>query len=108
VIDGDTVVVRSEVEYHVRLLDCWAPESRTKDLAEKTKGLKAKSRMSEIATSKPVRVFMPDSGSVTDMITMGRILGRVWITQNGKPDSIDLSGLMVGEGLAAETKPVAQ
>lgn len=104
VIDGDTVVVRSEVEYHVRLLDCWAPESRTTDLAEKTKGLKSKARMTEIATGKPVRVHMPASGSVTDMVTMGRVLGRVWITQDGKPEQIDLSGLMVSEGLATTTK----
>ena len=106
VIDGDTVVVRSEIEYQVRLLDCWAPESRTKDLDEKTRGLASKARMTEIATGKPVRVHMPATGSVTDMVTMGRVLGRVWITQDGKPEPIDLSGLMVSEGLATTTKQV--
>lgn len=104
VIDGDTVVVRSEVEYHVRLLDCWAPESRTKDLEEKTRGLKSKARMTEIADGKAVRVFMPDSGNVTDMITMGRVLGRIWIISDGEPEPIDLSGIMVNEGLATPVK----
>ena len=27
VIDGDTIVCESRVQYHVRLIDCWAPES---------------------------------------------------------------------------------
>jgi endonuclease YncB( thermonuclease family) len=104
VIDGDTVVVRSEIEYHVRLLDCWAPESRTKDLAEKSRGLQAKARMSELATNQPCRVFMPATDNLTDMITMGRILGRVWILQDGSPVRSDLSAVMVSEGLATTQK----
>jgi len=108
VIDGDTVVVQSTVEYHVRLLDCWAPESRTKDVDEKTKGLKSKARMTELASGKQCRVFMPSAGSVTDMITMGRILGRVWLMENGQPAVADLSSVMVSENLATTTKRVAK
>ena len=104
VIDGDTVVVRSEIEYHVRLLDCWAPESRTKNLAEKSRGLQAKARMFELAAEQPCRVFMPAADSVTDMITMGRILGRVWILRDGQPARSDLSAVMVSEGLATTQK----
>jgi endonuclease YncB( thermonuclease family) len=106
VIDGDTLVVRSEVEYRVRLLDCWAPESRTKDIDEKTRGLTSKARMTELAQDKSCRVFMPTARSMTDMMTFGRVLGRIWITQDGKPEAIDLSGLMVSEGLATTTKQV--
>ncbi len=106
VIDGDTVVVRSEIEYHVRLLDCWAPESRTKDAAEKTRGMQSKARMQELATDQPCRVFLPAAGSVTEMITMGRILGRIWILQDGEPPAADLSSVMVREGLATTKKVV--
>tara|TARA_R110000868_G_scaffold400006_1_gene674076 strand:- start:545 stop:1000 length:456 start_codon:yes stop_codon:yes gene_type:complete len=104
VIDGDTIVVRSQIEYQVRLLDCWAPESRTRDAEEKTRGLKSKARMAELATDKSCRVFLPSTGRVEDMVTMGRVLGRVWITDNGKPATVDLSTVMVGEGLAKKTK----
>ncbi len=104
IIDGDTIVVRSQIEYQVRLLDCWSPESRTKDLEEKRRGLIAKARMAELASDKSCRVFLPSSGRVEDMVTMGRVLGRVWITDDGKPATVDLSTVMVGEGLATKTK----
>lgn len=106
VIDGDTVVVRSQIEYQIRLLDCWAPESRTKDLLEKQRGLAAKARMQELADCQQCRVFMPAAGTVADMITMGRILGRVWILQDGSPTDTDLSTIMVSEGHATSTKEV--
>jgi endonuclease YncB( thermonuclease family) len=104
VIDGDTIVVESRVEYHVRLIDCWAPESRTKDLAEKQRGLTAKSRMKTLAENKPVRVFLPTSEDLTEMFTMGRMLGRVWILNGDVPTSSDLSTIMVSECLATRTK----
>ena len=106
VIDGDTVVVRSQIEYQIRLLDCWAPESRTKDLAEKQRGLAAKARMQELADCQQCRVFMPSTGTFADMITMGRILGRVWILHDGSPTDTDLSSIMVSEGHATITKEV--
>lgn len=104
VIDGDTIVVESRVEYHVRLLDCWAPESRTKDTAEKQRGLTAKSRMKTLAENKSVRVFLPASEDLTEMITMGRMLGRVWILNGDAPTTPDLSTIMVSECLATPTK----
>ncbi len=105
VIDGDTIVVRSFVEYHVRLLDCWAPESRTRDLEEKGRGLKAKARMIELADGKSVRVNLPHSSAdLTELMTMGRVLGRVWLIQDGAPEDLDLSSRMVVEGFATKTK----
>ena len=106
VIDGDTIVVRTSVEYHVRLLDCWAPESRTTDAAEKQRGLKAKSRMQGLATvGAAVRVHLPNGSSdLTEAITMGRLLGRVWLMKNGLPVAEDLSATMVREGLATVEK----
>ena len=106
VIDGDTIVVESRVEYHVRLLDCWAPESRTTDAAEKARGLKSKARMKELADGRSVRVFFPaGGGDLTDAITMGRILGRVWrVDDSGVPERDDLSSVMVRERLATPSK----
>ena len=104
VIDGDTIVVESRVEYHVRLLDCWAPESRTRDLDKKQRGLAAKARMQQLAVDKPVRVFLPAADDLRDMMTMGRLLGRVWILSGDAPISPDLSSIMVSERLATPEK----
>lgn len=105
VIDGDTVVVRSHVEYHVRLLDCWAPESRTSNAKEKTRGLRSKARMQQLATDKPVRVHLPGQSDLTDMVTLGRVLGRIWVLEDNEPAPQDLSSIMVAEKLATPTKP---
>lgn len=99
VIDGDTISVRSSVVYQVRLLDCWAPESRTKDLEEKQRGLKSKSRMTELAAGKQLRIEIPIGEEVGDSITMGRVLGRAWLE-----DGRELSEIMVQEGLATTNK----
>lgn len=104
VIDGDTIVVRSTVEYHVRLLDCWAPESRTKNLNAKARGLKSKARMQALAEEQSVRVWSPAHADVTQMVTMGRILGRVWIRNGDEVAPSDLSSIMVSEGLATTEK----
>lgn len=106
VIDGDTIVVRTSIEYHVRLLDCWAPESRTTNPDEKARGLRAKKRMEQLAaTGHSVRVHVPNASSdLTEAITMGRLLGRVWLTKNGQPAAEDLSVTMVREGLATVEK----
>ncbi len=106
VIDGDTIVVRTSIEYQVRLIDCWAPESRTKNLHEKERGLRAKDRMQQLAaTGSLVRVHVPNGSSdLTEAITMGRLLGRVWPMQNGLPAAEDLSVTMVREGLATVEK----
>ena len=105
VIDGDTIVLRSVVEYQVRLQGCWSPESRTLDLKEKAQGLKSKARMQQLATGKPVRVHMPTTTDLSDALTLGRVLGRVWVLNGDRPESCDLSSIMVAEKLAAPVKP---
>lgn len=104
VIDGDTIVVRSCVDYHVRLLDCWAPESRTRDLDEKQKGQRARRRMEELAAGKTVRVHIPGGDNLTELITLGRVLGRVWLRVDAQPVGPDLSSRMVSEKLATPRK----
>jgi endonuclease YncB( thermonuclease family) len=109
IIDGDTIAVRSSVDYQIRLIDCWAPESRTRDQAEKTQGLQAKMRMQQIALGKEVRVHIPGSKDLTDLTTLGRVLGRVWVIRNAKPEPQDLSAQMVSENLAtAQKRPTKQ
>lgn len=107
VIDGDTLIVRTTVEYRVRLLDCWAPESRTTDAAEKVRGLQAKARLTTLAAGKPVRVFVPiEHGDLSTIITLGRVLGRVWtLNDGGLPAAEQLSAVMVREKLATIRKP---
>jgi len=100
VLDGDTIEVESVVRYRVRLLDCWAPESRTSDVEEKQRGLKSKNRMIQLADGKTVRVSIPLTGDLTDATTLGRLLGRVWLE-----DGRELSEVMVSEGLATSSKP---
>lgn len=99
VIDGDTIVVESTVMYQVRLIDCWTPESRTKNLAEKRRGLASKARMIDLADGKPLRITIPLTGDLTDSTTLGRLLGRAWLE-----DGRELSEIMVAEGLATKSK----
>lgn len=104
VIDGDTIVVESKIEYHVRLVDCWAPESRTTNAQEKTRGLKSKTRMTELTDGQTVRVSIPAARDLTEMTTMGRVLGRAWVLNGDRPAKTDLSSIMVSEGLALPKK----
>ena len=99
VIDGDTIECQSTVTYRVRLLDCWCPETRTSDIAEKQRGLKSKNRMVQLADGKPLRITIPLTGDLTDATTLGRLLGRAWLE-----DGRELSEIMVSENLATKTK----
>lgn len=104
VIDGDTLILRTSFEYRVRLLDCWAPESRTLDLKEKTRGLAAKKRLTQLAANQCVRVQLPGSTDLSRMVTLNRVLGRVWLVNDEGPAEMDLSGMLVSEGLATAKK----
>lgn len=104
VIDGDTVVCESRFVYHVRLLDCWAPESRTKDPDEKQRGLASKARLVEIADQQPVRLHIPAGRSLADVITFDRVLGYVWLTHDGTPELVSINERMVADGFATQEK----
>lgn len=108
VIDGDTIIVETKSQFHIRLIDCWAPESRTSDIAEKQRGLRSKNRMIQLAEGRSVRVSVPLTGDLTEATTMSRVLGRVWLNVDGVPQSVDLSSQMVSEGLATKTKELKE
>lgn len=103
VVDGDTLDVEVRYQLRVRLLDCWAPESRTSDAAEKARGLAAKAHLEELAPAgSQAVVFIPGSsdGSLAELLTLGRVLGHVWIN----PDPHSLSERQRTAGHAARTK----
>lgn len=102
ILDGDTLDVELRIPLRIRLLECYSPESRTRDAEEKKKGIAAKQHLKELALDKMGRVFIPtsDARSVTDVLTMERILGRVWIDGDGT----DLSERQVLAGHATKEK----
>lgn len=106
VYDGDTVTVEWTHSARVRLLDCWAPEIRTKDFAEKERGLAAKKFLQQIAEGKPAILHVPsgEANKFGDLTSMGRVLGDVWVV--GNPES--LAQRMRASGHAISTQEQQQ
>ena len=113
VVDGDTVDVEIRRRVRVRLLECWAEESRRdprikNDIdrdAAKLRGIAAKEHLTRIALGKRCVLMIPTqtngeeiTSDVGDVFTLSRALGRVWV--NGQ----DLSELQVERGYATRTK----
>lgn len=98
IVDGDTVDVEVRRVIRVRLLDCWAPESRTKDAAEKQRGLAAKEQLRAMADGRDATLFVAGGETVKDRLTLDRVLGRLWV--GGE----ELSELQVKGGFARGTK----
>ena len=107
IVDGDTIDVRLSYVVRIRLLDCWAPETRTRDLVEKSRGVAAKKYMQALAEKESrVRLHVPGGNSLADILTFGRILGRVWRLdpETGQPEDRDLSEHMVDAHHATKRK----
>jgi endonuclease YncB( thermonuclease family) len=111
VIDGDTIEVEIRRVFRVRLLDCWAPESKqdprvpeNRRAIEKQKGQDAKEYLIRLSDGADVVVQIPltPDGDVSKVWTMGRVLGRVWLTKN---PAQSLNRMMVASGHATTTKP---
>jgi endonuclease YncB( thermonuclease family) len=100
VLDGDTLEVEVRRTVRIRLLDCWAPETRTRDAAEKVLGKAAKAALVELALSRDVRVDVPieAQGKFGDAMSMGRVLGHVYL------GDLSLAEVMVMAGHATATK----
>lgn len=100
VIDGDTLRVLVERKLIVRLLHCYAAETRTTNLKEKRRGELAKQYMQAmLPLGHPVTVHIPaNTIDFSDLLTLNRVLGRVW------SDGRDLSEEMVAAGHATATK----
>lgn len=111
VIDGDTIEVEIKRTLRVRLLDCWAPESRVdqrvqeaEQQRQKARGLASKAHLARLAHGRDVIVRIPiaENGDLTASITLGRVLGQVWLAD--RPDE-SLSSVQVRTGHATARKP---
>ena len=99
VIDGDTVEVLVVRRLRVRLRNCWAPESRTLDAAEKERGLAAKDALTALAHERDAILHVPSHGEdVGEMLTLGRVVGDVWV------EGRNLADEQVRRGHATRTK----
>ena|SRR3990172_4661572 len=100
VVDGDTVEIRVERIIRVRLLDCWAVEIKGDSEPD---GLTSKRNLQSIAEGKHGTLFVPteEARSFQDILTLGRILGHVWVDGS----EIELSQHQVTGGFATKEKP---
>lgn len=101
VVDGDTVDIEVRRTMRVRLLDCYAPETRTRDEREKARGLAAKQHLTDLIGGKEVILHVPTShgGELSELLTLGRVLGRLFDSEG-----MDVSKAMCIAGHARDTK----
>jgi len=101
VVDGDTIDAMVDLGFstwkHVRIrfngIDAY--ESRTKDLVEKEKGLKAKARVEEVLALTEGKFKLYSKG----VDKYGRCLGEIKVEVNIH-NTINLNELLLNEGLA--------
>jgi endonuclease YncB( thermonuclease family) len=102
VLDGDTITLGLTIHARIRMIDCWAPETRTKDADEKKRGIASKEHLKGLLpTGAGVRVEIPLDGTtrLDDLFTMGRVLGTVWRGE------VNISDEQVRAGHATKEKP---
>ena len=96
VIDGDTIDAMIDlgfdvhVKKRIRFMGINTPESRTRDLEEKAKGLAAKIRLEELLESK--RFLLQSMG----VGKFGRCLGIIYV------DEVNVNKTLIAEGHATE------
>lgn len=99
VLDGDTIEMEVVKRIRVRLLDCWAPETRGD---ERDSGMVSRQYLHDMAHQQPAILHVPTVGSrhVGEATSMGRVLGIVWLAG----DRHSLSDRMIESGHAWGTK----
>lgn len=101
VIDGDTVDAEIDLGFgvfmkqRVRLYGINTPESRTKDLDERERGLASKARLTELLP----REFIVET-ILNKRGKFGRILGVLYVQENDT--RININETLVNEGHAQE------
>lgn len=107
VVDGDTLDVEIKRTIRIRLIDCWAPESKidarvpeSERAAAKQAGIASKAHLTLLAQGQPVIVQIPTDpdGTVSKSITLNRVLGNVWLLN----DQESLSEKQVASGFATK------
>lgn len=100
VVDGDTIDVNIDLGFdisvhkRVRLAGIDTPESRTRDLEEKKRGLAAKDRLIEILNKGSLQVESKEVGKY------GRVLGALTIYPDSLDLPIDVNQTLIDEGHA--------
>lgn len=101
VVDGDTIDALVDLGFdtwkkvRVRFLGINTPESRTKDLEEKKKGLAAKARVKEILKENKNKFVLTSHG----VGKYGRCLGEIFVETLGE---ISLQKTLISEGHGVE------
>ena len=102
VIDGDTIDVNIDLGFdisvhkRIRLAGIDTPESRTRDLEEKKRGLASKARLIELLDKGDLVVESKDVGKY------GRVLGVLHIYPDDLNLPININNTLVDEGYATE------
>jgi|TARA_R100001463_G_scaffold63172_7_gene116169 micrococcal nuclease len=102
VVDGDTIDVNIDLGFdisvhkRVRLAGINAPESRTKDLEEKKKGLASKARLIELLDKGDLVVESKELGKY------GRVIGDLTIYPDDLGLPININETLIEEGHAVE------
>ena len=101
ILDGDTLDADIDLGFdlslhgRIRLMDINCPETRTKNIAEKRRGLMARARLRELCPiGKKCYVISHGKGKY------GRILGTIIIESSKK----SVNAILLAEGLATEYK----
>ncbi len=105
VYDGDTVVVTIQKDIRVRMLDCWAPEIKTRNPEEKKRGEKSRDFLKSLVNiDDKVIVEIPMTDRIQDSFTFGRVLAYLWKDVDGDGKLDDVSDVMIQKGFATKTK----
>ena len=109
IIDGDSIVALVDLGFdiwkkvNIRMYGMNTPESRTRDLEEKARGLAAKNRLAEILELENEGEFILVSHGVGKY---GRCLGEIYVenTYNDNPNlpEISVNRILINEGHAKE------
>ena len=100
IVDGDTIDVmihlgfNTHVKRRIRMYGINAPESRTRDLEEKARGLASKERLTEMLEDKDIIMKSHGKGKY------GRVLGELFVEKEN--EYISVYDLLVKEGFAKE------
>lgn len=116
IYDGDTLKLKptwSELEFTLRLLDCWCPEIEMRGKArDYTVQRQAKIKQAGVAARDELQRVLSDASrlsfaipftifsdlKMSQMLTFGRVLGHLWA------DDINVAAHLVEKGLAFRTK----